>query len=171
MSSLKSFSLLLPMLVWSVFAIADHQPDAPWSWHVLSSGADESRLSVYRADELLGIYDLSCDLTDASEGERVEDKASLNLVQAESSSDGLLAIICNVGAHSQQITIINLTRNSKQAVYSVTGSYTAGWEIQDGELWIIYDEPCDTGPTVECPDGFVTKFVQYPGAAEDAANN
>ncbi len=171
MSPPKSFSLLLLLLVWSLSAIADHKPDAHWSWHVLSSGSDESRLSVYRADELLGIYDLSCDLTDASEGERIEDNASLTLVQPESNPDGLLAIICNVGAHSQQITIIDLTRKSKQSVYSVTGSYTADWEIQDGELWIQYDEPCDTGPTVECPDGFVTKFVQYPGAGKESAND
>jgi len=155
------------LLVWSTLVGADHQPDAPWSWHVVSSGADESRLSVYRARTLLGIYDISCDLTDAREGERVEDSASLNLVRPLSSPEGLLVINCNVGAHSQLITIIDLTRKSKQPVFSATGSFSATWEIQDGELWIGYDEPCDTGPTVECPDGFKTVFVQYPAPATE----
>lgn len=162
MSTLKKPVLLLFLLSWCALAGADHQPDAHWSWHVVSAGADESRLSVYRGSTPLGIYDISCDLTDAREGERVEDEASLNLVRPISSPEGLLVISCNVGAHSQMITIIDLTRKSKQSVFTATGSYSATWEIQDGELWIGYDEPCDTGPTVDCPDGFETVFVQYP---------
>ena len=167
MSSLKKSVLLLSLLVWCTLANADHEPDAHWSWHVVSAGADESRLSVYRASTLLGIYNISCDLTDAREGESVEDGASLNLVRPLSSPEGLLVITCNVGAHSQLITIIDLTRKSKQPVFSATGSYAATWEIQDGELWVGYDEPCDTGPSVDCPDGFETVFVKYPAPAVD----
>ena len=167
MFSLKKSVFLLSLLTWCALAGADHQPDAQWSWHVLSAGADESRLSVYRGSTPLGIYDISCDLTDVREGERVEDNASLNLVRPVSNPEGLLVVNCNVGAHSQLITIIDLTRKSKQPVFTATGSYSATWEIQDGELWIGYDEPCDTGPTVECPDGFETVFVQYPGIATE----
>jgi hypothetical protein len=167
MSSLKKPVLLSSLLLWCALAGADHQPDAQWSWHVVSAGADESRLSVYRASTPLGIYDISCDLTDVREGERGEDNASLNLVSPVSSPEGLLLINCNVGAHSQMITIIDLTRKSKQPVFTAIGSYSATWEIQDDELWIGYDEPCDTGPTVECPDGFETVFVQYPGPATE----
>ena len=47
----------------------------------------------------------------------------------------------------------------------------ADWEIQDGELWIGYDEPCDTGLSVDCPGGFVTTFVQYPQPAGEAGSN
>ena len=167
MFSLKKPVLLLSLLLWCALAGADHQPDEHWSWHVVSAGADESRMSVYRGSTPLAIYDISCDLTDAREGESVEDSASLNLVRPVSNPQGLLVINCNVGAHSQMITIIDLTRKSKQPVFTATGSYSATWEIQDGELWIGYDEPCDTGPTVECPDGFETVFVQYPGPATE----
>jgi hypothetical protein len=171
MSSLKKSVLLLSLLLWCALAGADHLPDAHWSWHLVSAGADESRLSVYRGNTPLGIYDISCDLTDAREGESVEDsakdRASLNLVRPVSNPQGLLVINCNVGAHSQLITIIDLTRKSKQPVFTATGSYSATWEIQGDELWIAYDEPCDTGPGVECPDGFETVFVQYPGAATE----
>ena len=167
MSALKKPVLLLSLLFWCALAGADHQPDAHWSWHIVSAGADESRLSVYRGSTPLGIYDISCDLTDAREGERVEDIASLNLVRPLSSPEGLLVINCNVGAHSQLITIIDLARKSRQPVFSATGSYTATWEIQDGELWIGYDEPCDVGHTVECHDGFETVFVQYPESSPE----
>jgi hypothetical protein len=81
-----------------------------------------------------------------------------------------MLVSCNVGAHSRQIEIIDLTRQSKEPVFSATGSYAASWEIQDGELWIGYDEPCDTGPTVECPDGYETRFVQYPEGVVDAVD-
>ena len=155
----------------------------------MSAGADESRLSIYQRDKLLGIYDLSCDLTDTSEGSHSDNGASLDLVRPESNPAGLLLVSCvlgsggkrlrpalvllvswNVGAHSRQITIIDLARQSKKPVFSATGSFTASWEIQDGELWIGYDEPCDTGPTVECPDGYETRFVQYPEAGIDSSD-
>jgi len=116
---------------------------------------------------LHGIYDVDCDLSDAREGERSDDYASINLVKADSSPAGLLVISCNVGAHSQQIVVIDLAASARHAVFSATGSYTATWNLQDGELWIGYDEPCDTGPTLECPDGYKTIFVSYPGPGVD----
>jgi hypothetical protein len=162
MNLLSYPGIAILLLTWCSVVSADHKPDAPWSWHLQSAGADESLLSVYRRDHLLGIYDIDCDLTDVIEGEPVDDGASLNLVKPDSRPEGLLVISCNVGAHSQQVTIIDLARKATRPAFTATGSYTASWEIQDGELWIGYDEPCDTGPTVDCPDGFATKFVPYP---------
>jgi len=160
-------SLFLLLLCCSIPASADHQPDAELSWHVVSAGGDESHLSIYRGEQLQGIYDLDCDLSDAREGERSDDYASINLVKPESSPAGLLVISCNVGAHSQQIAIIDLGLAASHPAFSATGSYSATWELQDGELWIGYDEPCDTGPTLECPDGYATVFVPYPGPVAD----
>jgi hypothetical protein len=145
---------------------ADHKSDADWSWHILSAGLDESRISIYRRDQLLGIFNLSCDLSETREGPAIEDGASLNLVRLDSHPQGLLLITCNVGAHSQQVVIIDLAVKSNQPAFSETGSYFAGWEIQDGELWIGYDQPCEGGAGVECPDGFETIFVQYPDQAQ-----
>jgi len=164
------YRIILMLLVFFTTAQADHRPGYEWSWHILSAGSDESRLSIYQRDQLFGIYDIPCDLTGASEGEPVNDKPSLNVVKTDLNPEGLLVISCNVGAHSQQIVIIDLARGSKKPAFSATGSYSASWEIQDGELWIGYDEPCDTGPTVDCPDGFETTFVQYPEAVSDSTN-
>jgi hypothetical protein len=159
--------LFLLLLCCSIPASANHQPDAEWSWHVVSSGGDESRLSIYRGEQLHGIYDVDCDLSDAREGERSDDYASINLVKPDSSPTGLLVISCNVGAHSRQIVVIDLAASVRHPLFSATGSYTATWDLQDGELWIGYDEPCDTGPTLECPDGYATIFVPYPGPGAD----
>ena len=150
-----------------VNANADHKADAPWSWHIVSAGLDESRISIHRRDQLLGIYNLSCDLTDISEGPRIKNGASLNLVQIDSHPEGLLLITCNLGAHSQQVAIIDLASKSNQPAFIATGSYFADWELQDGELWIRYDRPCDGGLSAECPDGYETIYVQYPNTKQD----
>ncbi len=163
----KYSKLALLIAAGCVNANADHKADAPWSWHIVSAGLDESRISVHRRDRLLGIFNLSCDLTDVSEGPRIENNASLNLVQIDSHPEGLLLITCNLGAHSQQVAIIDLASKSNQPAFSKTGSYFADWELQDGELWIRYDQPCAEGVSVECPDGFETIFVQYPDPQTD----
>lgn len=148
-------------------ANADHKADALWSWHIVSAGLDESRISIHRRDQLLGIYNLSCDLTDINEGPRIENGASLNLVQIDSHPEGLLLITCNLGAHSQQVAIIDLASKSSQPAFIATGSYFADWELQDGELWIRYDRPCDGGPSAECPDGYETVYEQYPSTKQN----
>jgi hypothetical protein len=155
--------LALLICAFSLNAAADHRPQADWSWHVLSSGISESRMSLYKRDLLFGIFNFSCDLTDAGAGDNTDSNASLDLVKIDSNPEGLLVITCNVGAHSQQLNIIDLAKKASQPVFSKTGSYIAGWEIQDGELWLSYDQPCESGISVECPDGFETIFEQYPG--------
>ena len=162
--------LLISLLAWCAVAAADHRPEADWSWHVAAAGGDESRLSVYRREELFGIFDIACDLTDAVEGEAVDGNASISLLRPDAHPEGLLVIVCNVGAHSQMLTVVDLAQRSTHPAFSATGSYSAGWELQDGELWIGYDEPCDTGPTVDCPDGYKTIFVQYPENAPQSGN-
>jgi hypothetical protein len=167
MNITKYSKLVLLLAACVVNVNADHKADAPWSWHIVSAGLDESRISVYRRDQLLGIYNLSCDLTDLNEGPRIENNASLNLVQIESRPQGLLLITCNLGAHSQQVAIIDLASKSNQPVFSISGSYFADWELEDGKLWIRYDRPCDGGLSAECPDGFETVYVQYPNPQQD----
>ena len=153
--------LLFPVLLLCCAIVgADHKPEADWSWHVQSSGPDETRLVVFQKELRFAIYNLECDLGEVTEGDSDDDDASIELVRLASSE--LLIVRCNVGAHSQQLTILDLQRKSPEPVFSATGSYSASWEIQDGELWIGYDEPCDGGASVDCPDGFVTLFVQYP---------
>lgn len=160
----RACKLALLLAAFWVDALADHDSAAPlpWSWHIVSGGLDESRVAIYRQTELVGIYDFSCDLTAAGNGEMPETDASLELVQPASHPLGLLVITCNVGAHSQHLAIVDPAKRIHQPVFATTGSYFASWELEDGELWISYDRPCVTGISVECPDGFETLFVRYP---------
>lgn len=143
-------------------ARADHDSGAALSWHVLSAGLDESRVAVYREQTLVGIFDFACDLTPAADVEPQDDIVGLQPVFPDSHAAGLLLVTCNVGAHSQHIAIVDPARKTHRPVFERTGSYFVNWEIQDGELWISYDRACDTGPTVECPDGYETLFEPYP---------
>lgn len=153
--------LMLAIAIGGV-ALADHEDGAQWSWHVLSGGLDESRVSIYRQKKLIGIFNFSCDLTSAVDGEKPDADASLQLVKPASNPEGLLVVTCNVGAHSQHIAIVDPASKSHRTVFERSGSYFVKWEIEDGELWISYDQACDGGPSVDCPDGFETIFEQYP---------
>ncbi len=153
-------NLALLMLALASGALAEHKIGTTWSWHVLSAGLDESRVAIYDRKTLIGIFDFSCDLT--ADGDAGETGASLELVQPGSNPAGLLVVTCNVGAHSQYLAIVDPSQKTHEPVFAETGSYFARWELQDGELWISYDYPCETGISVECPDGFETVFVQYP---------
>lgn len=159
----RFISLLLLTLAFGGGAMADHKTGATWSWHVLSGGLDESRVAIYRKQDLVGIYNFSCDLTTAVDSDVPAADASLQLVKPASNPEGLLVVTCNVGAHSQHIAIVDPTSKSNRAVFERTGSYFANWEIEEGELWISYDQPCAGGLGVDCPDGFETVFVRNPG--------
>jgi len=153
---------LAVLLAVAGIAAADHDNGAALAWHVISGGLDESRVSLYREQRLVGIFDIACDLTAAADDDPADNGVSLQLARPASNPGGLLIVTCNVGAHSQHIAIIDPLKKTHHPVYSRTGSYFVNWEIQDGELWISYDHACDTGPTVECPDGFENLFVRYP---------
>ncbi|MDJ0777978.1 MAG: hypothetical protein QNJ85_08955 [Gammaproteobacteria bacterium] len=156
---LQALLLLLPLMTTAVSA--DHDHDADLSWHLLSAGLDESRVSVYTRGILVGIFNLPCDLTgvDAAQADNGVDVA---VVRVAARPRGLLVIRCNVGAHAQMLTIIDPVLKSAAPAYQRSGSYFARWEIQDDELWIEYDRACAAGISVECPDGFETLFEPYP---------
>ena len=150
---------LLPALL--AVTRADHAADADLSWHLLSAGLDESRVSVYRRDSLVGIFNLPCDLAGIDDAQRAEG-VDLVVVRFAARPRGVLIIVCNIGAHSQMLTIIDPEKKSPRPAYQRSGSYFARWEIQDGELWITYDRACTGGVSVDCPDGFETLFEAYP---------
>ncbi len=142
---------------------ADHDADSKLSWHLLSAGLDESRLSVHRQETLIGIYNLPCDLTGIGSAQS-ENGVEIVLVDIPARPQGLLVIRCNVGAHAQMLTIIDPVSKAATPAWQRTGSYFARWEVEQGELWMEYDRACETGVSIECPDGFETRFESYPAA-------
>ncbi len=149
---------------------AEHAGSEGWSWHALTSGIDQSRIAIYDAERMVGIYNLDCDLTIPPEQDPREGGATLELVRPESHPRGLLILTCDLGAHSQMLTIIDPRASSKRPVHSRSGSYFVAWELQDGELWISYDRPCRGGESAQCPDGFETLFERFPAAVAAPAD-
>ena len=142
-------------------AAAEHAGHEGWRWHALAGGIDQSRIAIYNDEQLLGIYDLDCDLTIPPEPDPREGGATLELVRPDSHPRGVLILVCDLGAHSQMLAIIDPQVRSKRPVYSRSGSYFVAWELQDGELWISYDRPCNGGESAQCPDGFETLFEAF----------
>jgi hypothetical protein len=114
-------NILLLGIAISGVALADHEDGAQWSWHVFSGGLDESRVSIYRQKNLIGIFNFSCDLTTAVDGEMPDADASLQLVKPASNPEGLLVVTCNVGAHSQHIAIVDPASKSHRTVFERSG--------------------------------------------------
>ncbi len=156
-------ALALLALLLSSSVLADHDREADLSWHLLSAGLDESRVSVYARGTLVGIFNLPCDLT-GIDGAPANNGVDMTVVSIPARPRGLLVIRCNVGAHAQMLTIIDPAAKSAAPAYQRSGSYFARSEVEDGELWIEYDRACETGVSVECPDGFETVFESYPAA-------
>ena len=160
--------LMLVCLAWPLLSVADHDASKGWSWHVLSAGFDESRVSLYQAERLHGIYQFDCDLTaveaeaGSQEAADEESAAAIEWVRTSANPDGLMLVTCNVGAHSQRLSIIDPALPATEPAFAVTGSFFVDWELQDGELWLSFDELCETGPSAECPDGYVTVFQAFP---------
>ncbi len=157
--------LLILLMALAGSLAADHDSDSKLSWHLLSAGLDESRLSVHRQEALVGIFNLPCDLTGIGSAQS-EDGIDIAVVDIPARPQGLLVIRCNVGAHAQMLSIIDPSNKSTAPAWQRSGSFFARWEIEDDELWLEYDRACETGVSIECPDGFETRFESYPAAAE-----
>ncbi len=155
----------------AVAAGAEHADKDGLSWHALASGIGESRIAIHDGERMIGIYDLDCDLTIPPEQDPREGGASLEMTHPDSHPLGLLLITCDIGAHSQLLSIIDPRVKSKRPVYSREGSYFVTWELQDGELWISYDRPCAGGESSVCPDGFETLFEPFPGPSRKAPSD
>ena len=161
-SATPSLAVLLALSLAAPGGIAEHRDAGGLSWHALSSGIGASRIAIYDGRKMIGIYDLDCDLTIPPQQDPREGGATLETVAPDSHPHGLLLITCDLGAHSQLLSIIDPRVKGKRPVYSRDGSYFVAWELQDGELWISYDRPCAGGESSVCPDGFETLFEPFP---------
>jgi len=129
-----------------VGVVAAEAKTESWSWKLDSADLMESKISILSGKKVLASYFVGCDLSDALSkeiSEEEENPGKVDKIVSASFPSGILLVTCTVGAHSQSISIFDPKVNSKEAVFSKTGSYYAGWELKDGQLVIFYDRPCD----------------------------
>ena len=133
-----------------------------WSWHLERASLYDSVVSVKQGENQLFKLEFSCDLSDALL-EKPEDPAStVNIVVTALKPKGYLIVTCTVGAHSEQIVILDPFKNGDKKVFEKVGSYFAEWALEEGKIIIRYDQPCDDTAGELCEIPFSTVEKRWP---------
>ena len=134
-----------------------------WTWTLEQAAMYNSVLSITNENNVVSKFELACNLTDAiNKTKEDETSATISVVLTKTHPKGLLVISCNVGAHSEQIIIINPNQNSDKIVFKKTGSYYVDWKITDQQLVITYDKPCTPYPSKVCENRFTAVKLIWP---------
>lgn len=142
-----SFAALFSLVVASQIN-AEQLPNHSWQWNLLKAKFFDSEIAIIKDQKKIAQYHFDCDLSEYKNKE--ESTPSIDQVITGKYSQSLLIVTCPVGAHSVQLSIFDPDKNTKDAVYSKTGSYLAYWEMEAEQLWIIYDERCESSKTKLC---------------------
>jgi len=142
----------------TIFATSVHALD--WSWQLERSDLYDSVISISRDNGLLTNHEFACDLSDALITESAEPAATVDSVVTQSSPRGVLIVSCFVGAHSEQLVIIDPMNDKQTRVFEIVGSYFVDWSIDAGRVLIRYDRPCESTNVCDIP--FITVEQQWP---------
>lgn len=131
-------------------------------WQLDSSDFGESRISIHQNENVLANYHIDCDLSDTFEEIDDPEQPTVDIVMPSSHPHGLLVVVCNVGAHSRQISVFDPFTNTNEDVFTKTGSYIAGWDIVNGSLKISYDRECTEDENKVCDERFEQVSMEWP---------
>jgi hypothetical protein len=152
---MRYLSLLLTLFSSTALAV-------DWAWQLESATIFESVIAIQQAEGNISRYKFQCDLTDAL-NEKTELSSTIETATPASHPDGVLIVTCYKGAHTEMITIVDPMED--KAVYKKLGSYFVDWRLEDGEIIIEYDRPCEGAKDKACTDpdnGFVTISQPWP---------
>ncbi len=156
---------LLTLLTLGAANVSHAEPlSEQWSWKMDFSGFAESQISIYRKGKKATSYLIGCDLSDYLAKENNESPSSVDKVISTNNPGGVLLVTCGIGAHSMLVSIYNPSINSSEAVLSRIGSYYAGWELIEKQLFIYFDRRCDSDQK-DCID-FQKISVPWPKVTE-----
>lgn len=147
MNNAKRLAALFSLVVAS-YANADQKPTSSWQWELLKAKFYDSEIVIIKDQKKIAQYHFDCDLSDHKNKE--ESTPSIDQVMTSKNPQGLLIVTCPVGAHSVQLNIFDPDKNTKDAIFSKTGSYVAYWEIESEQLWVVYDQPCQVSEKKQC---------------------
>lgn len=144
--------VLLFALVFLTGVKADESSDNTWQWKLLKAELYDSEIAIVKKQVKIAHYQLDCDLSEYQNED--EFTPSINKIVNSKQPHGLLIVTCNVGAHAVRLNIFDPHKNTKEPIFSQTGSYLAYWEIESEQLWIIYDTPCTSSKAKQCEAPF-----------------
>lgn len=115
-----------------------------WEWQLESSSFYESKIAIRSKGKIIASYEFGCDLNQNQSALLDEDESSATIekLQLQSGSTSLLIITCNIGAHSQQLSIVEPNTNPHTPIFEKTGSYFVRWKKSEDTIIITYDKPC-----------------------------
>jgi len=131
-----------------------------WAWQLEHSDLYDSLISINRADGSHTTHEFSCDLGDALGKVSDEPAATVDRVITHSKPNGIFIVSCFVGAHSEQLVIIDPLSEKQAPAFKIVGSYFVDWSIDAGQVLIRYDVPCESDNVCETP--FITVEQQWP---------
>ncbi|MEH6502825.1 MAG: hypothetical protein V7682_02865 [Cycloclasticus sp.] len=134
-----------------------------WKWQLEHAALYDSVLSITQDKKQLSTHEVACDLSSAMSNDRYDESAAtIDIVVTKLKPDGILVVTCTVGAHSEQVLIIDPSQDEKHYEFIKVGSYFVDWYVNDGQLWIRYDEPCKIKQNNECDVSFSTIEMSWP---------
>ena len=134
-----------------------------WKWQLEHAALYDSVLSITQDEKQISTHEVACDLSSAMSND-IDDEpaATIDIVVTKLKPDGILVVTCTVGAHSEQILIVDPFKDEKYNEFIKIGSYFVDWYVNDGQLWIRYDEPCEIKQNNECDVSFSTMEMSWP---------
>jgi len=161
--SIKRLNQVLSICLALIVAPVSAQQHLNWTWQLDRSAFNDSLISILIDEKSTSSYEFSCDLSGALlETSDEESSATINTVVTELNPEGLLVVTCRVGAHSEQIVIIDPFQNKQDVEFIKVGSYFVDWSLNDGQLWLKYDEPCQEIESKVCDIPFSTVDMIWP---------
>lgn len=133
-----------------------------WAWQLENATVFESVIAIQHADGSIGRHQFQCDLTDAL-NEKTEMSSTIEPVVPHSHPDGVLIVTCYRGEHAEMIAIIDPLEN--EVVYKKMGSYFVDWRLENGNIIIDYDTPCEVTKDNTCTgpnNQYVTVSQPWP---------
>jgi hypothetical protein len=131
-------------------------------WQLDSSDFGESKISIHQNEKVLANYSVDCDLSATFDDIEDPENPTVDIVNPTSHPQGLLIVVCNVGAHAKLISVFEPFAKTDEAVFSKTGSYVAGWDLINGKLNISYDRECEENETKLCEQRFEQVSMEWP---------
>jgi len=143
-----------------------------WAWALGSTSTFHSELSITDKNKTTQLFEFQCNLKPsiAKVGQNKllnkDGSTTIKTVVTKTHPNGLLLIICPIGAHSKQVTIINPNAVDSKVLLQKTGSYSAGWKLIDQRLRVYYDAPSKYQQENSYETQFETIFIQLPLSKE-----
>lgn len=139
-------------------AAGQRQPLADTGWYWTLDAAEGQTLRLSGPQGGAAVYDISDCMFCSGEEDNCQQDGIHPLPLPD--NEPALAVICHVGAHSQQAQVVAPLRDRQQPVFRVTGNYWVEHQLSNHGLTVNYDRRESNGE-------FSVHSARWPAPAAD----